>query len=218
MSQTAVFRATEADAYFRRNLEECATVSTQQIPRNVALYSQYVQSHHKILEVGCAAGRNLHLLRQLTGCTAFGLEPSQEAVRSGASLFPDISVSVGTAERLEFPDDAFDFVLFGFVLCWIDRDLLPRVVFEADRVLKSGGFLGITDFDADVPTSRPYKHQEGLVSCKLDYSRLFTAFPQYVLVEKISHSHHGESFHPDPQERLSSVVLYKDLTAGYARG
>ena len=62
---------------------------------------------------------------------------------------------------------------------------------------------------------RPYKHKPSIFSYKMDYSRLFTAYPQYSLASKISFSHSGDTFHSDPQERLAATVLYKDTANAY---
>ena len=58
-------------------------------------------------------------------------------------------------------------------------------------------------------------HLEGVDTYKLDYSRLFLAFPHYSLVEKISWSHDETGFHPNPDERVSSVLLNKNHEGAY---
>jgi len=158
----------------------------------------------------------LHYLQSIVPCECFGIDPSTEAIEDGRQRFPNLTLAVGTSDGLKFASQDFDFVLFGFCLYLVDRELLPATVAEADRVLKPNGFLGITDFDMAVPTMQEYKHAQGVFTYKLDYSRLFTAYPHYVLVNKISFSHHGDTFHTDPHERLSATVLYKDPANAYA--
>jgi ubiquinone/menaquinone biosynthesis C-methylase UbiE len=215
--QRDVFLAGEGNNSFDRHVETYDSDLSPLSRKPLEFYCRYLKPGHRVLEIGCSSGRNLQYLRTQTGCVCFGIDPSEKAVRSGRDRFPNSQLSVGTAERLEFADGSFDFVLFGFCLCWIDRPLLSRVVAEADRVLKNRRFLGITDFDPPSPFVRPYKHRAGVNTYQMDYSKPFTVYPHYVLVEKLGFSHTSPGFAGDPQERLSSVVLYKDLDAGYER-
>lgn len=91
------------------------------------------------------------------------------------------------------------------------------MVAEADRCLRDGGWISITDFIPDVPTARPYAHRAGITSYKLDYSRLFTAFPHFQLVESACFSHTDNRFSAFPQERLCAQVIHKRLSTGYQR-
>lgn len=84
-----------------------------------------------------------------------------------------------------------------------------RSVAEADRVLARGGKLMIVDFDPALPHRRPFAHQHGLWSYKMCYPDLWLANPDYVLAEKCSYSHEGDSFHLDQNERVAAWVLVK---------
>ena len=217
VSQRDAFLGGEGNNFFDRHVETYDSDLSPLLEKPLEFYCRYLQPAHRVLEIGCSSGHNLNYLQARAGCACFGVDPSEKAVRSGGGRFPNTHLSVGTAERLEFADGSFDFVLFGFCLYLIDRSLLSRVVAEADRVLKNRRFLGITDFDPPSPFVRPYKHHIGVNTYKMDYSRPFTVYPHYVLVEKLSFSHTSSAFADEKQERVSSVVLYKDLGAGYER-
>jgi ubiquinone/menaquinone biosynthesis C-methylase UbiE len=211
--QKEIFLNGEGDQYLRRNLEK---LNAGDVATDTRLFAQYVRPGGKVLEIGCANGTKLHQLQSLVACDGWGIDPSAEAVRSGGQQFPSLHLSVGTADHLEFPDQSFDMVIFGFCLYLVDRTLLTRVVAEADRVLRDRGFLGITDFDVKTPLKRPYAHFTGVWSYKLDYGKLFADLPHFVVAEKISYSHDGsEGFSFDPQERIASWVLAKDVEGAY---
>ncbi|MFZ3266902.1 MAG: class I SAM-dependent methyltransferase [Terriglobales bacterium] len=210
--QKSVFLGGEGDAYLRRNL---AKLNAGNVSEDVRLFARYLKPCAKILEIGCANGVKLTQLQALVPCEGWGIDPSAEAIRTGSQRFPNLHLSVGTADQLEFPDASFDFVIFGFCLYLVDRPLLTRVMAEADRVLRDRGFLGITDFDAQTPLKRPYTHHPGVWSYKLDYGELFASLPHFVLADKISYSHSGGSFTFDPQERVASWVLAKDHEGVY---
>lgn len=205
----------EGDRYFQRNNSKYLADAAEDMPRHLRFFNQFIREGDKVLEIGCATGINLQRLRNLTRCEGYGVDPSGDAITKGRAAFPELVLEVGTADELPYSQGDFDFVLFGFCLYVVDRVLLPKVVSEADRVLKNKGFLGITDFDAILPVMRPYRHVPGMFSYKMDYSRLFTAYPHYSLVEKINYSHSSEEFCEIPQERIASSVLFKDHSNAY---
>ncbi len=196
-----------ADEWFERNRSRLGTDSP--LPKSTRCFSAHISPGQRILEVGASNGHQLHKLQQLTGCEAFGIDPSGSAVADGKIKYPGLGLEVGTADRLEFPDASFDAVIFGFCLYLVDRGLLMRTAAEADRVLRHGGRLMIVDFDPAVVHRRPFAHQPGLWSYKMDYADLWLANPEYVLVEKCSYSHEGDKFHADPGERVAAWVLAK---------
>ncbi|MFY3647708.1 class I SAM-dependent methyltransferase [Achromobacter xylosoxidans] len=216
-TQKSVFTSgQEGDRYFSRNEGVyAAMVDADELSIPNSVYASYIRAGDAVLEIGSSSGTNLDALRRATNCAGFGIDPSAKAISSGSALHPGLNLSVGTADKLEFPDQSFDFILFGFCLYLVDRDLLSRVVAEADRCLKDGGFVGITDFAPDVPTKRPYAHRSGIFTHKYQYERMFTAFPHFSVVESRPFSHSGPGFHPDPQERLAATVVHKNLGGGY---
>ena len=107
----------------------------------------------------------------------------------------------------------FDIVIFGFCLYLCDRKHLFRIACEADRVLKSNGYLCIIDFYSDVPYKNAYKHFSGVYSYKMDYSLMFKWNPAYSLVATIPSSHSGNFYQKDLDERLALHILYKDTNA-----
>lgn len=216
MSQRDVFLAGEGDAYFRRNASgyDPARAGASSLPLEVI--RRYVQPASRVLEIGCANGLNLERLRRDPGCTGSGIDPSAAAIEAGRREFPALDLQVTTADQLPFADASFDLVWFGFCLYVVDRPLLPRVVAEADRVLRDGGFLAIVDFDPDAPVRRRYSHAAGVSSFKTDHARMFLGFPQYVPAEKRPFSHAAVHWDADPGERLAVQVLAKDNSGGYA--
>ena len=176
----------------------------------------FVQPESRILEIGCANGRNLAYMNAARpGLRCFGVEPSGAAVKAAQQLYPSLDVQQGTADSLPYQAATFDLVFFGFCLYLVDRDLLYGAVAEADRVLRDNAFLSIVDFDPVAARKRPYQHREGVFSFKTDYSRLFLASGHYSIAHKHSYSHRGSEFQLDPGERVATVVLYKSVHAGY---
>lgn len=212
VSQKSIFLEQEGDSFFTRNYTQ---LLNHPIPLSLQFYERYLKAEYRILEIGCSAGNNLQHFNQKFGSECYGIDPSAKAIAEGKLHYPKLHLSIGTADILEFSDGFFDFVLFGFCLYLTDRQLLTKIVAEADRVLKDKGYLGITDFDAKIPKKRPYKHYANVMSYKMDYPSLFLAFPHYSLADKFCFSHSGNAFVADIKERVSSTVLYKDFGSAY---
>src|SRR5690606_14218866 len=90
----------------------------------------------------------------------------------------DLSFKVGSAERLDFPDDSFDVVVMLEVIEHIPENMEESVIKESFRVLKKNGSLIITT---------PYHHP---ISILFD--------PAYFL---IGHRHYSEKYLSDLLER-----------------
>lgn len=211
--QKDVFLNGEGDAWWSRNQFDHSNV----LDHFDSAIVQRISQPSSILEIGCADGRRLaRLIDQLPNpITALGIDPSASAIESAGQLFPSINFKVGTADQLPTTDQ-YELVILGFCLYLCDRNLLPTIVAETDRVLADGGQLVIIDFDPPSPRKRPFRHREGIWSFKMDYSKLFDAFPQYSLSFKTSMSHTDTHFSMDERERVAVWVLNKNLQSGYS--
>lgn len=110
---------------------------------------------------------------------------------------------------MAFDDESFDVVVIGFCWFWTDRKYLMRAMAEADRVLKTGGYLAVYDFDTKNPYVRKNVHNNNVPTYKMDIASLFLANPQYYLVEKRSFNENGIGFNVKVQEREALNVFYK---------
>ena len=217
-SQDEVFRKDEADRWYARNKTNLNNQegSGDQFPHDIRLLSSWLEPFrseiHNILEIGCCNGIKLQTLCQVLEASGEGIEPSRLAVADGNERMKGIParLTCGTAEKLPFESGTFDLVYFGFCLYLLDRCNLLQALSEADRVLKTGGFLAMTDFDPGVMHKRPYTHRQGVFSYKQDYAKFYTEGGLYYLVSKHSFSHRQGFFDPVADERISLSLLYKE--------
>lgn len=210
-SQQKIFLNGEGDQWFLRNKEKI--LSSKVSDGHLLPIVEYIKPGMKVLEIGSSFGSNLNILdSKVSGLELFGLDPSGEAISEGKKLYPNLKLSVGTAEDVDSLNAKFDFIFFGFCLYLIDRESLANIISKVDQALKPGGFIGIIDFDTKTPLKNAYSHFEGLYSYKMDYSKLFLDLPNYFLVSKKSWSHLGPTFHESMNERCSTQVLYKELS------
>ena len=176
MKQKEVFLKSEGDAWFYRNCnvsiarrfieKDPLCISLKDILSPLADDPSVSHSCMDLLEIGCGDGFRLAWLQKHFDVTAQGIEPSQAAVK--AAKQNGILAQQGTADRLPFEDSTFDIVVFGFCLYLCDRSDLFSIAKEADRVLKTPGWLLIYDFYSPVPVARDYEHVSGLKSYKMD--------------------------------------------------
>lgn len=214
-SQTDVFVAGEADGWYERNKQGIANKhSFYDIDALCRTLESFKSEIRSVLEIGCGNGAKLRQLCSFFQCAGSGIDPSPQAVADGNRMFAateQLQLQVSTADKLPFSGHCFDLVYFGFCLYLVGRDELLQAIAEADRALKSGGFLAITDFDPPQRHKRPYHHKEGVFSYKQSYADLFLASGRYYLVAKCSFSHQDNHFTRDGDERVSLTVLHKEL-------
>ena len=210
-SQKAVFLAGEGDRYFERNMNK-----KQGQPLQFHVFKDFIVPGQKVLEIGCSGGFNEPVFRAL-GAHYTGIDPSQRAISEATKAYPQSKFLTGTSDHIQFEDQFFDFIFFGFCLYLVDRSHLTRTVGEVDRVLKNRGYVAILDSETKYPTKRAYRHNENITTYKMDYSTLFLAFPQYAACFKsvFNIEESSYAFVEDIQNRVSMNILYKNLEQGY---
>ena len=221
MSQKDVFLNGEGDAWYNRTIKAEKGKPEQgdiwSLLKRSFSFLDMSDSEQSVLEIGCSDGRRLAEMQKILKAKYYGVDPSHKAIEAGKNLYPEISLQVGTADTLPFKEDMFNMVIFGFCLYLCDRKHLFKIAYEADRVLKSDGYLCIIDFYSSIPYNNSYKHYNGISSYKMDYSTLFRWNPAYSLVATIPSSHGGNIFHKDVDERLALHILYKNMDAWQPR-
>ncbi len=97
----------------------------------------------RTLEIGCGFGANFGYYPKTANVTAFDVDPLRvhEAARAAADR--TVRLTAADAQRLAFPDGAFDTVAGTLVFCSIPDPALA--LGEIRRVLKPGGRLLLVD-------------------------------------------------------------------------
>lgn len=103
------------------------------------------RSSGDVLEVGIGTGRNLADCPTDARVTGIDISPEMlvRARARASELGRSVELSVGDAERLGFPDESFDSVVFSLSLCSIPND--AAAIREAMRVLRPGGRLVVLE-------------------------------------------------------------------------
>lgn len=178
MKQKKLFLLKEGDSYFQRN--KFSVSKNLHFINN--LIFKLLKKKSKILEIGCGKGDLLNLLSRNSQYKIFGIDPSKKALKFNKNI--KIFLKRGTADNLQFPDNSFNLVIFGFCLYLVDKNLLLKVAAEANRVLKNNGYLIIYDFFNNKSLEVNYSHNKNIKTHKMDYSSLFSWHPYYEIVFK----------------------------------
>ena len=204
------FKNGEANQWFTRNLEALELKDTDEI---TALLTEWLypfkEELSEVLEIGCGSGHRLKQISQTLKADGYGVEPSSEAVDYIKNSFPSLKAKVGFGDDVPYKNK-FDLVHLGFFLYLVDREVYLRCISEADRLVKSGGFLSIIDFDTPFPYSNEYSHKKGVFSYKQNNSDVFVASGLYSVVNKFQFSHSNFFFDKEINERVSLTLLYKE--------
>lgn len=212
--QKDVFLSGEGDAWYSRNKAYFESLNESNDSVVDFMAQQKIEAENT-LEIGCADGRRLNIIHSIFGSECFGIDVSSEAIVDGSKKYPNIQLKVSSADTLDFEDNSFDLIIFGFCLYLCDRNDLFKIAAEADRVLKDKGMIIIKDFHPPVPYRNKYSHCDNIFSYKMDYSRLFTWNPAYTLFATNILAHDESANREDVDERISLTLLYKNMSNAY---
>lgn len=116
----------------------------------------YLQEGYKILDIGCGFGK-ISLQLASIGYSVTGIDINTEAIRLSEAAAKSLDLdkkaegraefNVGNASSLPFREASFDFeVIQAFLTTVPDSQERARIIQEAFRVLKPGGYLYLADF------------------------------------------------------------------------
>lgn len=136
----------------------------------------------KLLEVGCNAGNQLLMLRQMGWRNLSGTELQPFAMEIAKSRLPDATFKLGSALALPWEDSSFDVVFTCGVLIHISPTDLPTVMNEIYRTSRQ--YIWGTEYYAPEVTQVPYRDHSELL-WKMDFARQYMKrFPDLELVKE----------------------------------
>jgi len=93
----------------------------------------------RVLEVGCGTGNYVVAIQSVTGCSCFGVDPSEEMLSRAKEQSDGVQWRIGTAEQLPYEQGTMDLVFSVDVIHHVSS--LFDYYREAHRVLRPGGKL-----------------------------------------------------------------------------
>src|SRR5271168_1290195 len=93
-----------------------------------------LQTHKRILDVGCGMGQSLIAAKLSNDVEAYGIDADREAIDAGRRLAPpNIKLLCAGAEHLPFENEYFDLVFSRVALPYMEID---KAIREISRVLR----------------------------------------------------------------------------------
>ena len=136
----------------------------------------------KFLEVGCNAGNQLLMLRQMGWKNLSGTELQPFAMEIAHSRLPDATFKLGSALALPWEDSSIDVVFTCGVLIHISPADLPSVMDEIYRTTRA--YIWGSEYYAPEITQVPYRDHNELL-WKMDFARQYLQrFPDLELVKE----------------------------------
>ena len=214
--QKNIFLSYEGDDYLKRTKKVVLSRLENNLFSDMDLLVSFLKKNFKILEIGCSFGAKLHYLNTKfpsMNLELHGIDPSANSIKEGSVLYPDLNLKIGTSDFLDYDTGFFDLIIVGFCFYVVDRELIFKSVSEIDRVLKTGKFLSITDFEPLYPAVSKYRNDEKLKVYKNNYCNFFVPSNHYSLVSKIhqTNSVPNTPFSAESINRVSTSVLYKEF-------
>lgn len=142
-----------------QNLEYWNTAGSQKTfnnPNLVLTKLDYLAKESAILDIGCGYGRTLSELALNGYSNLHGIDYSNVMISRAKEILPgNVNLKQSKATSLPFNDKTFDIVLLYAVLnCIPSPKEEAKIIQEALRILKTGGYLLINDFVMTKPLDK----------------------------------------------------------------
>jgi SAM-dependent methyltransferase len=107
------------------------------------LFKKYVKPDSRVLDAGCAAGRDTNILFQ-NGYTVTGIDLSTKLLAIAKRNYPSLPFFKRDVRSTQFDDASFDAVWSLAVLHHLDTDDIKKTLSETKRILKPNGYVLIS--------------------------------------------------------------------------
>ena len=97
----------------------------------------------KVLDVGCGSGYSVNYLSQ-QGFDATGIDASEEIIEIGKKKYKNVNIKVMDANKIDFPNDYFDIILFECSLSIMSEPI--KILSNCKKFLKKDGLILLSDF------------------------------------------------------------------------
>ena len=119
--------------------------------RKALLDQAFIQSGHRVLDIGCGTGTLVVLIKRLhPDVDVVGVDPDPKALararRKAERAAVRIQLDQGFADALPYREASFDRVFSSFMLHHLQDEEKGETLQQVRRVLKLGGSLHLLDF------------------------------------------------------------------------
>ena len=168
MKNLNLVKKKEANKYFLRNKKHFEKNLIDE--KIISLIKDNHLKANSILEIGCANGNKLHQYAKLCKSKKiYGVDLSNKAIKDGKKKYKNLKLFNMSSIEIDKIKLNFDFIICGFFLYHLDRELIFRQFDLIHRKLVKNGFLLIWDFDPLFKHSNKDFNTKKLNTFKMSY-------------------------------------------------
>ena len=171
MKNLNLVKKKEADNYFIRNKSVYKKTSINLIDKKISdlIEINSIQVNN-ILEIGCANGNNLnHYAKLCNSKKNYGIDLSKKAILDGKRRYKNLKLLNISSIEIDKIKINFDFIICGFFLYHLDRELIFKQFDLIHNKLSNNGLLLIWDFDPLFKHSNKDFNTKKLNTFKMSY-------------------------------------------------
>lgn len=121
--------------------EEYAKAIADRLPKsNLDRFFLLIPKHAKVLDIGCAAGRDTVYFHQKR-IDVVGIDLSQRLIQIARRNYPDVTFQICDMQKLPFKDASFDGIWAHSVFHHLDKPAMNTTLKEWTRILKKNGVI-----------------------------------------------------------------------------
>ena len=166
MKNIDLIRKKEADKYFVRN-KDSLSVKDEKIFNLIKINS--IKANN-ILEIGCANGNRLNQYSKLCKSKkSYGVDISRKSILDGKRRYKDLKLLNISSIEIDKIKVNFDFIICGFFLYHLDRELIFKQFDLIHEKLSKNGLLLIWNFDPLFKHSNKDSNTKKLITFKMSY-------------------------------------------------
>ena len=175
-----------ADKYFLRNKN--SEFMTQDNDLITNLIKNNSLKANNILEIGCGNGNKLNQYSKLCKSkNSYGIDLSKKAIADGKSKYKDLNfLNISSLEIHKIKID-FNFIICGFFLYQLDRELIFKQFDLIHEKLLNNGFLLIWDCDPLFKHSNKDFNTKNLTSFKMSYDNFLIESGLFEMIYKFKY-------------------------------
>ncbi len=182
MKNLNLIKKKEADRYFERNKNQNLNLIDKKIFELIRINS--IKANN-ILEIGCNDGNKLNQYSKLCNSKkSYGVDLSKKAILNGKQKYKNLKFLNISSVEIDKIKINFDFIICGFFLYHLDRELIFKQFDLIHRKLSNEGLLLIYDFDPLFKHSNRDFNTRKLITFKMSYDNFLTESGLFEVVYK----------------------------------
>ena len=209
MKNINLIKNKEADDFFLRNIKHYNENSFDE--KIINLIKTNNLKAEKILEIGCANGKYLNQYSKLLKSKkSYGVDLSKKAIEDGKRKYKNLNLLKISSLEIDKIKLNFDFIICGFFLYQLDRELIFNQFDLIYKKLNKNGLLLIVDFDPLFKHSNINFNKKNLISYKMSYDNFLVESGLFEILYKLKYKTPTRDKRKFKSDK-SSLTLFKKI-------